>query len=236
MMRKRVVYIVLATVILAVLSGCVTHFLISPKYSASCTMYVYSNTDRVSTDSSIGTSEIAASQQLVKTYICILESDRVLEKVIEELDLNTTAGALQDMISCSQIEETEIFSVTVTSTNAVLSANVANAIAQVVPEEIVRVVKAGGVEVIDYAKVPSHPSSPDLKRNVIIGAMLGFVISFAIFFIYEMFDTTITSEKDITRDFDIPMLGTIPRLIPSSEKEPPSAAAQNENAKGGKKQ
>lgn len=235
MMRKRVVYIVLATVVLAVLSGCVTHFFISPKYSASCTMYVYSNTDRVSTDSSIGTSEIAASKQLVKTYIFVLNSDRVLEKVIEELNLDTTASDLKDMISCSQIEETEIFSVTVTSTDAVLSANVANAIAQVVPEEIVRVVKAGGVEVIDYAKVPSYASSPDLKRNVLIGAMLGFVISFAIFFIYEMFDTTITSEKDIERDFEIPMLGTIPRLIPSSEKESPSGTARNESAKGGKK-
>ncbi len=230
MMRRRVVYIVLATVILAVLSGCITQFLIDPKYSASCTMYVYSNTDRVSTDSSIGSSELAASQQLVKTYIFVLESDQVLQKVIEELDLDMTTESLRNLISCAQVEETEIFSVTVTSKNAVLSANIANAIAQVVPEEIVRVVKAGGVEVIDYAKVPGEPSSPSLKKNITIGAMIGFVFSFAGFFIYEMFDTTITSEKDIERDFEIPLLGTIPRLLPHSEKE---FANPKENANGG---
>ena len=219
MMRKRVVYIILATIICATLSGCITGFFITPKYSTSCSMYVYSNTDRVSTDSSIGQNELAASQQLVKTYIVVLKSDTVLEKVIEKLELNTTTSTLKKMISCSQVDETEIFSVSVTSTDAVLSANIANAIADVAPSEIVRTIKAGGVEIIDYAKVPDSPSSPNLKKNIVIGALMGFVLSFAAFFVYELFDSTITSEKDLEREFDVPLLGSIPRLIPATEKE-----------------
>ncbi len=231
--KSKIVYIILATLICATLSGCITEFLIKPQYSTSCTMYVYSNTDRVSTDSSIGASELDASKQLVNTYIVILKSDNVLEKVIEELNLDAKAEDIRKLISCEQIDETEVFKVTVRSKDAVLSTNIANAIAQVAPEEIVRVVKAGGVEVVDYAKVPEKPSSPNLKKNLVLGAGFGFIVSFAIFFILAMFDTTISSEKDIEKEFDIPILGTVPRLIPG-EKDPNAVNTDAEYFKTGK--
>lgn len=227
MLKKRVIYIVLGTLITAVLAGCITEFFITPTYAASCTLYVYSNTDRVSTDSSIGQSELSASQQLVNTYIVVLESDSVLEQVIQNLELDMTAAQLRSMISCSQINETEVFEVTVTSTVPALSADIANAISDVAPDAIVDMIKAGGVSVIDYAKVPSSPSSPDFKLNILIGAVVGLIVSFVIFFIREMFDTTVTEEADLTREFEnIPVIGTIPRLVPATSKT--SEAADNE--------
>lgn len=238
MLKKRIVYILLATLILAVTAGCLTEFLIEPKYTTSCTMYVYSNTDRVSTNSSIGSSELTASQQLVNTYIVVLESDYVLENVIKDLNLEMTTSQLKNMISCSQINETEIFRVSVTSTDAALAADVANTIAKIAPDAIVQTIKAGGVSVIDYAKVPSSPSSPNLIKNVIIGALVGFVLSFAIFFITELFDTTIRTDKDLEREFNIPILGDIPRLIPVADKVQTTDSAgilrSNRTAKGGK--
>lgn len=242
MMKKRIIYIILATLITAVAAGCFTEFFIEPKYSASCKFYVYSNTDRVSTQQTISQTELSTSQQLVNTYIVALESDNILENVIEELDLDMTAAQLKGMISCSQINETPFFRVTVSDVSAAQAADIANAIAKVAPEEVVKVIKAGGMTVLDYAKVPSSPSSPNLKKNVLIGALAGFAVAFAGFFIYELFDTTITSEKDIEREFEIPILGTIPRLIPSSDKLEVSEtsddrlqAAANGVKKGGKK-
>lgn len=240
MLKKRIIYIILGTLITAVLAGCITEFLITPTYTASCTMYVYSNTDRVSTDSSIGQGELTASQQLVNTYIVVLESDFVLEDVIESLGLNMSASQLRSMISCSQINETEIFRVTVTSESPALAADVANSIADIAPDAIVQSIKAGGVSVIDYAKVPTAPSSPDFRRNIVIGALAGFVVMFLIFFIREIFDTTVTEEEDLTREFeDIPLIGAIPRLIPAAAKADEelegTASAQTAAKKGGGK-
>ncbi|MCD7873341.1 MAG: Wzz/FepE/Etk N-terminal domain-containing protein [Clostridiales bacterium] len=229
MLKKRIVYIILGALITAVLAGCITEFFIQPKYSSSCKLYVYSNTDRVSTSSSVGVNELNASQQLVNTYIVAIGSDTVLQMVIDELNLNMTTSQLSSMITCSQIDETEFFNVTVTGTNAAQAADIANAVAKVAPEEIIRVLKVGGVEVLDYAKVPSSPSSPNLKRNIILGALAGFILIFAVFTVREIFDTTVTSEKDIEKEFDIPILGTIPRLFASDAK--PSS----ENGKGGSK-
>lgn len=211
MMRTKVIFIILITLFVGILAGCYTHFLIDPTYTANVKLYVYSNTDRVTTSSSITQNEIAASQELVNTYIYVLQSDTVLEKVSEDLGLNG-ADSIKKMVSANLVEDTQAFQVTVRSKDPNLSAKIANSIAKIAPAEIVRVVKAGGVEIIDYAKVPSAPSAPNTQKNIMVGALAGFFISFALFFIYEMFDSTITNAKDIEREFEIPVLGTIPRL------------------------
>ncbi len=211
MMRTKVIFIILITLFTGILAGCYTHFFIDPTYTASVKMYVYSNTDRVTTNSSITQNEIIASKELVNTYIYVLQSDTVLEKVSEDLGL-TDVDDVKKMVTASLVEDTQAFQVTVRSKDPNLSAKIANSIAKIAPIEIIRVVKAGGVEIIDYAKVPSSPSAPNTKKNIMVGALAGFFISFALFFIYEMFDSTITNAKDIEREFEIPVLGTIPRL------------------------
>lgn len=226
MMRTKLVFIFLATILFAVAAGCFTHFFISPTYSASIKMYAYSNTDRVSTDSSISQTELNTAQELVNTDIYILESDTVLDMVAEDLGLNSSASTLRSMISANQVEGTIAFQVTVNSKDPELSAKIANSIAKIAPDEIARIANAGGVEVIDYAKVPSNPSSPNTKKNILIGALAGFVLSFAGFFVYEMFDTTITNAKDLEREFEIPILGTIPKL---EEIEKNDSGSDNSN-------
>ncbi len=212
MMRNKIVFIVIFTLLVAIVTGLVTHFCIDPMYSATVKMYVYSDSDRITTDSSISTAELTASEDLVNTYIYILKSNTVLEAVAEDLNLNLTASQLRSMISAEQPTDTVAFEVRVENKSPKWAAKIANSIAKIAPEEIIRVVKAGGVEIIDYAKTPTKPSSPNLKKNIIIGALLGFIVSFAFFFISEMFDTTITDAKDVEREFLIPILGTIPEL------------------------
>lgn len=216
-MRNKFIYIIIFTIVAAILSGLITHFCVKPRYSATTKMYVYSNTDRISTDSTITSTELTASQDLVNTYIYILKSDTVLEAVIKDLDLNISPSALRSRISAQQADKTVAFEVTVTASGPKTAAKIANSIAKIAPKEIVRVVKAGGVEIIDYAKVPTKPSSPNLSLNITIAALAAMFISFVAFFLYELFDTTITSERDIIGEFDIPILGTVPNLENNTE-------------------
>ena len=212
-MRDKFVIILVVTLAAAVLSGLVTHFAITPQYSSTVKMYVYSNSDRISTDSSISSSELDASQELINTYIYILKSDTVLEAVMKDLSIDDISlGQLRNSIDAQQATKTVAFEVTVTTDDPSRSAQIANSIAKIAPSEIVRVAKAGGVEIIDYAKIPSRPSSPNLTKNVLVAAVLAFAVSFIGFFIYEFFDTTITGARDIEDEFDIPIIGTVPNL------------------------
>lgn len=219
MLRKKIIFIFIIAMIGAVLSGCITNFFIEPKYTASIKMHVYSSSDnRIGANSSISSSEIDASQKLVNTYLVVVTSKTFTEKVADKIGGDITSKQIRSMMSCAQITDTLAFQVNVTSTSPQQAMEIANAIAETAPDEIVRILKVGGVEVIDYATVPESPSSPNLKKNVLVGFLAGLAISFIFFFIKELFDTSITDEKDLEREFDIPILGTVPRLVPSTEK------------------
>ena len=212
MLRKKAAIILIISFIGAALSGCVTNLLIKPKYTAGVSFYVNNNNDNlVGSTGTITSSDLDASERLVNTYMFVVNSRTFLNKVADKLADGTTATQLSKMISTSQVESTLAFQVNVTTENNQFSADVANIIAELAPDEIVRVLKVGGVEVIDYASAPSKPSSPNLKKNVLIG--------FAVAFVAALFDTRIMTESDLTRDFDIPVLGTVPRLLPVDEKK-----------------
>ncbi len=218
MLKKKFVFIILAAFIGAAIAGCFTNFFIEPKYTATVRLYVYSSNDnRIGANSSITASEYDASQKLVNTYLFVVKSTTFTEKVADKVG-GITSGQVKNMMSCSQYEETLAFQVSVTSTDPQLAMDVANAIADTCPEEIVRILKVGGVEVIDYATLPSSPSSPDLKKNILIGLLAGFAISFLFFFIKELFDTKVHGNSDLEKEFDIPIIGSIPRLLPVTEK------------------
>ena len=217
MMRNKFIYIILITILGGVLSGAFTQLFITPTYTATVKFYAKSSTNAISTASTYTDSELTAAEKLAELYVYIIKSDNVTNKVAKELQMNSSKE-ISDAISAKSVEGIQAFTVTVTHPDAATAEKIANAVARIAPDEIVKIVEGGGIKVIDYAKVPQKPSSPNLKRNILIGLLAGFVLSFAFFFIYEIFDTSITESKDLEREFaDIPVLGTIPRLDSASE-------------------
>jgi capsular polysaccharide biosynthesis protein len=196
----------------ALLSGAVifalSRYVITPRYTATASMYVYSNTNR----SEITSFELTASQELVNTYIVIIKSDTVLEKVITSLDSDLTPKDLRKGLAASALDATEAFSISFTHTNPKFAQAVTNKIVELAPAEIIRIVKAGGVEVIDYAKEPGIPSSPNIIVNTLVGTLLGFVLTIGICLILKKLDTKIHEERDLS-GFKIPVVGVIPIII-----------------------
>lgn len=217
MLKKKALIIIVVGIIGAILSGCITNFFIEPQYTTSVKLHAYSNNDnKIGASTDINSGQIDASQKLINSYLVVITSDTFLEKVADSVG-NVTAGQLKGMISCSQIEETVAFNVSVTSTSPELATNIANTVAELCPDEIIRVYKVGGVEVIDYATVPESPTSPNLLKNIVIGFAAGFIVAFLYFFIRELFDTKIHDRGDLEKEFDIPILGMIPRIVPTSQ-------------------
>jgi len=213
----RSMLIAISTIGVGLIAFLISTQIIVPRYTASASLYVY-NSYKERMDDTITNTDLNTSQQLVQTYIVILTSNTVLEKVTEELNGQYSVEELRDMISASAINNTEAFQISVTNENAAAAKKIANAIVRVAPKEIIRVVKAGGVEVIDYATQPNTPSSPNVLRNTAIGAMIGLVVSALISIMLELFNTTIRCEEDLTEHFDFPVLGVIPALGIREEK------------------
>ena len=188
----------------------ISYYVIDPTYTSRVSMYVNNNKEPQSTVANIN--DINASQKLVSTYIEILKSDNVLGKVSAAIGGEYTTAELRDMMTASSVNGTEIFEVKVTTKDPEEAAHIANTIAEVAPEEIIRVVKAGSVELIDQAVPATSPTAPNIMLNTIIGVMLGGVLSVLGVLISSMLDNRVKDEEDLKKYHDLPILGCIPDL------------------------
>lgn len=219
-LRKRIVLIVLATVLGGAILGYAKYRSSSVIYRAQVSMYVYSNPNyRYETNVNVSNSEFLAAKNLVTSYMMVLTSSTVLDKVISQLGLQTTASSLAGRISSSAIEDTAIFYIYVTSTDPYVAMEIANTLADIAPDEIARVVKSGGIEVIDNATLPSAPFvTANIPKYTIFGAALGFLITAGLSLLVGLLDSVIRKKSELTTSFNIPILGEVPIIYDPSRK------------------
>ena len=184
---------------------------ITPMYRAGVTIYVNnrSSGERVE---SITSGNLSVSQQLVTTYVNIIKSDTVLEKVISASGLNCTAGQLRAMMSTEQLSKTEMFKVYIQHPDPAQAAYIANAIAEEAPEAIEEFVEGSSTKIIDRAKVPTSVYSPNIKKNTLIGAVIGVALALIYLTLYYLLDVRIKTEEDLTAIAEDPVLGQIPEF------------------------
>jgi capsular polysaccharide biosynthesis protein len=151
---------------------------------------------------------------LVPTYIELIKSKSVLKTVEEKINTGYTSDQLASMISASeQGDETQLMVLQVTNSNPENAYLIANAIADIAPTKIVELMDGSSVKVVDYAEMPTEPTSPNVLKNTVIAAVLGLVLSIGIIFLRYILETSIKSEDDIKRMFpNIPVIGVVPEI------------------------
>ena len=192
-LQKRIAYIMILGVLGGMAGGAYAYLTNSTLYRAEVSFYVYSDPDYVYDSSvNISNSEFTQAKNLVQSYILILKSTTILQKVLEGAGLAYRALEL------------------------------ANAIGRVAPKEIGRIVKSGGIEVIDYATLPEAPySSTSLVKYALVGFAGCFGASFVLFLLAGLMDTTIRRRYELKLAFRIPVLGDIPQIQAPDRKSKP---------------
>lgn len=206
--------IVLAVVLFATAALGYTAFFVTPLYKATALMYVNSSSISVgSTKVSISQGELSAAQSLVKTYIVILNTRSTLEEVIAQSGVPYTYEELSKMVSAESVNSTEVFGITVTSPDPTEAELLANTIAQILPERIASVVEGSSARIVDYAVAPAEKASPSLRKNTLIGALLGAVLSCGIIIVAELLDDKLQDADELAREYNIPVLTVVPDLL-----------------------
>ena len=199
-------YLLAGLLVGAVIAGCYTFFMITPKYTATSKLYMVSS----SNDSVVDLTDLNIGTSLSSDYAELLKVRPILEGIIEEENLDYTYEELSDMITLTSVGDTRILVVEVESTSPREAMTIANALADKAESEIPRLMSTSKPNIAEYAIQPDQKSSPSLTRNTLIGALLGLLILLAFFTVPYLMDDAINSSEDVEKIFGILPLTVIP--------------------------
>ena len=209
-LKKKMWLICLSAIVCGAISGLVSFFVLEPVYEANTSLIVNKEVENETTQMTT-TDDLNYVQKLAITYGEIIKSRTVITSTIEKLKLDMTYEELEDIISVSNVLDTQIIKISIEHKNPVLATKICNAIPQIFTTEVQRIVKASGVEVIDKAIVPEDPIKPNKILNIAVGIILGLMVSALVIFLKEVFNTSIKEPKDIEEKLGIPVFGVVPK-------------------------
>ncbi|GAA5398636.1 Wzz/FepE/Etk N-terminal domain-containing protein [Streptococcus uberis] len=183
-------------------------FLIKPSYSASTRIYVINQQNA----ENITATDLQAGSFLVNDYKEIITSRDVMKDVIATNSLSLSPDALSKMISVTIPADTRVISITVTNHDPQQAKDLANSIREVASEKIKSVTKVQDVTPLEKAQLPSKPSSPNIKRNTMIGMLIGGLFTIVIIVIKEVLDDRVKRPEDVEEVLGMTLLGIVPNI------------------------
>lgn len=206
-MAKRKMIMIIITLISVLISGLISFFMISPVYESQASVIVDKRGD--GSTQSVQYNDVIMYQNLVKTYANIGLSDKIYSEAAEKLNNTISAGELAKNTTIEPIEDTQMLTVTVNGTSPTKTLDSINSITSSFIEVANNVYPAGDIRIVNEGELPKAPIKPNKKFNIIVGFLIGILISIGLIFLLDYFDDTVESIEDIKRNFDLPILGTI---------------------------
>ncbi|KAA9297705.1 MAG: Wzz/FepE/Etk N-terminal domain-containing protein [Streptococcus mutans] len=207
--RRKFLIVVTAFVMAIVALGYST-FIIKPNYTSTTRIYVVNR--QANENSTLTNQDLQAGTYLVKDYKEIILSQDVLAKVIDDLKLNVQPSALAKKINVTVPTDTRIVSIAVSDGDAKEAARIANSLRQIAAEKIIAVTKVSDVTTLEEAEVPNSPSSPNIRRNTLIGFLAGGFLISVVILVVEVLDDRVKKPEDVEEALGITLLGVVPNM------------------------
>lgn len=214
---NNIALILIITMWVLVIGIVYTFSVVQPKYTANSSLMVQVDVESSGTNEQ---SAIVIANNLMGTYKEFIVSNRVLESVKEDIPelSNTSLGALKSSISISITSQILIIYISVVNTSPELAQEIAdtlveNSIAIANDPESPYVLLQNKLKVLDVAKLPTSPSSPNKTLNVIISGLLGGILALGVVFVKEFFNNKYKTVEELERHLNIKVLAAVPGTI-----------------------
>ena len=154
--------------------------------------------------------DLTMGTQLTQDYMVIVKTRPVLEQVIADLKLDMDYKELEKKITVENPSDTRIMQITITDKDAALAQSITQDLAEVTAKTVAEKMDVKSPTIIEKAYKADKPDSPSLKKNVLIGAVLGFILMAAAIVIQYLMNDTILKEEDIEKYLGINTLAQLP--------------------------
>ncbi len=214
-LRSRIVIIILTAVIFAAGAVAYTHYLVTPMYASSSSVYVLTNKNMMVnySDFMVGTSLTSDYMQMVKSYT-------VLDSVIKNLGLEEELEVedLDALVSVSNPTDTRMLNITVRYNDPRIAKEIVDELAEVSVERIKEIMDVQQPNIYEKGRISEYPVSPSMKKNVLIAGLLGALLAAAVFIVLYLKDDSICTPEDVEKYLKLNTLAAIPMEAGSAEQ------------------
>lgn len=209
MLLRKWFIIVCAGILAALIGFSYSSFFITPLYRANSTMLVDL---RNSVHDDLSAEQVNVAQNYVSTFAYIMETNTVLEPVIEELGLNETVASLASKLQITEVEDTLLIKVSINYASPDEALAIIKAIDKTAPEVINQRITSGYIIEVESPTVSSGPVTPNITRYTVFGGAIGVVLAVAILLVVLFLNNKVRSVAELQSTVDLPLLGVIPTL------------------------
>ena len=207
---KRKILVALVAIVAGALAFAYSAFIVKPEFTSTTRIYVVNRNQ--GDKPGLTNQDLQAGSYLVKDYREIILSQDVLEKVTSNLKLDLSPKALASKIKVTVPVDTRIVSISVNDRVPEEASRIANSLREVAAEKIISITRVSDVTTLEEARPATAPSSPNIRRNTIIGLLGGTAFMVIAVLIVELVDTRVKRPEDIEDVMQIALLGVVPNL------------------------
>lgn len=185
----------------------------TPAYTTSSQVFVSFHGAESTSELATGTSYV---QRRVVSYSNLVRSPQVLDPVIVELGLDTTAGELGTRVQAAPVTDTVLIDITATDADPTVAARIANTVAESLAERVDEletpqqtVDSPVQLQMVREAAPPGSASYPNIPVMIFVGFLLGAALGIALAVLREIADTRVRSEQDVRAVTDSSVIGAI---------------------------
>lgn len=179
-------------------------------FTSSATVYVLYEKSGAGTESAAY--DFSLTQSLLNDYTALLRSRTVCNEVAEKLgaEYEVNGTMIGEMISVSNVKDTKMIKISVTSPSPVLSQNIANLLTDAFGERVKDILKADLVSVVDPANLPSSPNPSSTVKSTIFAFFAGIILGYVATYIYLIINDRIETIEEVEKYIKTPVLAVVP--------------------------
>lgn len=205
-LKRKIIIVILSTIIFTLSFGVYTVFFIEDKYQSSATLFP----QLVVSGELIDYEQLNANNALLNTYVALIKTPDVVSKVSKRL--NVSYSTVQNSLSVWKGSSTQLITISASTNSAKLSKDIVDNVLDVFYEDVAPKIEVSNIITVSEPKLPTSATTANLKKNLLMGALIGAALSIAFIYLQFFLDNRIHNKAEAETYFNLPVLGIIPDM------------------------
>jgi capsular polysaccharide biosynthesis protein len=197
--------VLLSAILVAAMAFLYSKYFITPLYESTSQLYVLSKSTSITS-----LADIQMGSNLTNDYMVVVNGRPIIDRVIDNLGLDETYDTLVGKITLNNPTDSRILEITVKDPDPQRAKLIADEMAEVSSAFISEKMDQDPPSIIQYGYADGDKVSPSIRKNTMLGALVGAFLAIAFVVVIFLLNDTIMDQEDVEKKIGINLLGTVP--------------------------